>query len=184
MNLGTATVSSAIADLNGHALIMPVANQTARAAYEQEMRDKGRPPSPSNPLYVDRADTGAVERNRGAGWVRFVDNTLQTHTPVNNDPLWRFANIIYKKNGMVTARIRANRLQSAWNGQRAEFWPNLPTAFRPPAEMFFPVFVHHRTDQYRSAMFRIETDGAGALQGTMVGAGNAVSGVMTWPSND
>lgn len=47
-------------------VIVPVANRAEADAIASSFN-----PSPSKPLYVDRADTGALERNSGNGWVRY-----------------------------------------------------------------------------------------------------------------
>ncbi len=183
MNLGQASVSAAIGEIRDHSLIMPVANAAERDAYEAQMRSEGRAPTPASPLYVDRADTGAVEKHNGSGWKRFVDNTLEQYQLVNTDPLWFFNNIALKKNGWVTVRIRSSRRDAAWNGSRARFWTSMPARFRPPGHHIqFPVFVHVRNDWFRSALFTIEPDGTGYLEGTLVGAGNWIYGTATWPT--
>src|SRR5690625_1543834 len=43
--------------------IVPVANVTERNAIANAFN-----PTPDRPLYVDRADTGTLERNNGSGW--------------------------------------------------------------------------------------------------------------------
>src|SRR5690625_1004136 len=43
--------------------IVPVANATERNAIADAFN-----PTPDRPLYVDRADTGTLERNNGSGW--------------------------------------------------------------------------------------------------------------------
>ncbi|WP_152203643.1 hypothetical protein [Georgenia thermotolerans] len=49
-------------------IIVPVANVTERNAYAAARAAEGRPASASDPIYVDRADTGTTERNSGSGW--------------------------------------------------------------------------------------------------------------------
>lgn len=51
--------------------VVPVANTTERAQVLADLTDAGFPPSPSNPLYVHRADAVPARRlevNDGSGW--------------------------------------------------------------------------------------------------------------------
>lgn len=68
LNLGMDSVSESLDLITAHSLIMPVASQAERDAYQQRMIDAGMPPSVTNVLRVDRTDLDRVERNDGTGW--------------------------------------------------------------------------------------------------------------------
>lgn len=182
-NLGQASTSAAIEYLHEHTLIMPVANAAERNAYAADMAAAGRPASLARPLWVERADTGAVERNRGAGWHRMIDNALETYSPPNSDPGWQFENALWKKNGWVTCRVRTKRLNSAWSGN-GTLWGPLPTRFRPPSFQVAPMLVYIRNDYHRAGLLTIHSNGSAVMNNARVNRNNWVNASLTWPTND
>src|SRR5690625_7954172 len=121
---------------------MPVANAAERNAYASDMAAAGRPASLARPLWVERQDTGAVERNRGAEWHRMIDNTLETYALPNPDHRWRFENYLLLKNGRVTATSRTKRLGPSWSGQSGQCWGPLPSRDRPRRIVRTAAHVH------------------------------------------
>ena len=100
--------------------IVPVANDAGRTALLSALVAAGRPASTTDPVYVHRSDTGAVERNAGASWVSFSPERA-SHVTHQGDLVWGSA----RQPGDISLQVSAsNRLASA--GGRAT-WTN-PTA--------------------------------------------------------
>lgn len=133
LNLGMSSVSAAFDSLGGDARIKPVANATERNAYEQEMRNSGYHPSPTSPLYVDRADTGALERHRGDRWREFVQPEYERYeVPTRQSSGWNYYNIIEKRNNWVLVSINMERIGNAWSGNADLILSGeMPPRFRP-----------------------------------------------------
>ena len=87
LNLGQTATSNALklsreSMIQDYSIFKSVANATAQNNYLNQMIADGFPPSPSNPLYVIREDTGNIMRHDGTGWLaRYTaDNNYRTIT--------------------------------------------------------------------------------------------------------
>lgn len=186
LNLGQASTSAAVSDLRSNAVIKNVANITERNAYEQDMRDAGYPPTTERPLYVDRADNGALERNRGTGWETMVDNTLLSSAMNNPSTAWTRDNRFFKKNGWVQMRLRQRRDGPAWDGTATltDSMHLIPARFRPSEFVVDVGFVHHRNDVYRTVLITVQPDGRITANNLRIATGNWLNANIVWPTDD
>jgi len=186
-NLGQASTSAAIEYLHEHTLIMPVANAAERDAYASDMASAGRPASTARPLWVERADTGGVERNTGAGWHRMIDNRLQDASAAMNswEPnYWMLDNTLYKKNGWVFFQLRQQRLSTPISGTSSGAVPTIPSAYRPHRNIYGPAYIHRRNSYQRAIRATIFTSGVVRLTDLAMSVNNWVNGTFTWPARD
>lgn len=188
-NMGQASTSAALEYVHEHTLIMPVANAAERDAYASDMASAGRPASTARPLWVERADTGAVERNRGAGWHRMIDNSLDRHDFTGTSGGVERNSYIVKKNGWVSLTIREKRYAAAWSGDRMIIGATsgggtMPSRFRPSANVYTTGFIHLRNDYHKPFQIAVASNGNVMGYNMRLNTGNWYSATLTWPTND
>src|SRR5690625_3316861 len=183
LNQGQASVSAALEHVHEHTLIMPVDNAAERDAYASDMASAGRPASTARPLWVERADTGAVERNTGDGWHRMIDNRLQDASAAMNswDPnYWMQGSTLYKKNGWVFFQLSQQRLTTPLSGTTSGAVPIMPTAYRPHNNTYWPAYVHRRNSYQRVVITTIFPSGVVRLTDLARAVNNWLYGTFTW----
>lgn len=189
LNLGMASTSATISDIHSHSLIKPVANASERSAYETEMRNAGFPPSLERPLWVEMQSDGAVYRNRGAGWHRMIDNSLDRHNFTGTSGGVERDSYVIKKNGWVSLVIREKRFAANWSGDREIMGPNsgggvIPARFRPTSNVFGVGFVYLRNDIHKPFSIIVFPNGTVMGYDMRLQTGNWYSATISWPTND
>lgn len=104
--------------LNGR-IIVPVPNAAAAAQLLVDLAAEGYTPSAADPVYIDRSDTGTLERNAGNGWqvvygaererrgtTTFAANTIASGSFTNNGGVVTFDKAFPATPSWITAKIR------------------------------------------------------------------------------
>lgn len=174
-----ATRAAIIDMIRSSSQIVSVAGETERnqvlAAWEDAT---GAPVGPLNPCWVDRADTGALERNRGNGWESYspdVDSGSRTLTPGQG---WGASSSWVRRVGdTVTIKVAQVR------GTRAsgDAWVTLGAGFRPPAVLW----VNLVSSTYEACAATVATSGLINLYWpTAVGSSHEIRGTITFVTTE